>query len=64
MFRALKYLFLVGFAAVCTAAGALWWFAHAPLQMGASAVEFTIPPGSSLRAAARTIAGAGVEMSP
>jgi len=32
--------------------------------MGASAVEFTIPPGSSLRAAARTIARAGVEMSP
>jgi len=64
MFRALKYLLLVGFVAVCAAAGALWRFAHTPLQMGAPAVEFTIPPGSSLRAAARTIARARVEMSP
>jgi len=64
MFRALKYLLLVGFVAVCAAAGALWRFAHTPLQMGAPAVEFTIPPGNSLRAAARTIARAGVKMSP
>ncbi|MET0679871.1 MAG: endolytic transglycosylase MltG [Burkholderiales bacterium] len=64
MFRALKYLFLLTFLAVFAGAGWLWWFAHEPLRLAAPAVEFTIPPGSSLRAASRVIARAGVDMPP
>jgi UPF0755 protein len=50
--------------AILAAAGSLWWFAHQPLGIGAPTVEFTIPAGSSLRVAARTIARAGVDMPP
>ena len=64
MFRALKYLFLLVFLAISAGAGWLWWFAHEPLRLAGPAVEFTIPPGSSLRAASRTIARAGVDMPP
>ena len=64
MFRALKYLFLLTCLAILAAAGWLWRFAHEPLRLAGPAVEFTIPQGSSLRAASRVIAGAGVEMSP
>jgi UPF0755 protein len=64
MVRALKYLFLLTFLATLGAAGWLWRFAHAPLGLPGPAVEFTIPPGSSLRAASRTIARAGVDMPP
>jgi UPF0755 protein len=64
MFRALKYLFLLTLVAILAGAGWLWWFAHEPLRLAAPAVEFTIPPGSSLRAASRTVARAGVEMPP
>jgi len=64
MFRTLKSLFLLGILAMLAAGGWLWWFAHAPLHLGAPAVEFTIPPGSSLRAASRAIAQAGVDMRP
>jgi UPF0755 protein len=64
MFRALKYLFLLAFLAVSTGAGWLWWFAHEPLRFAGPSIEVTIPPGSSLRAASRTIARAGVDMLP
>jgi UPF0755 protein len=64
MFRTLKSLFLLGILAMLAAGGWLWWFAHTPLKLGAATVEFTIPQGSSLRAASRTIAQAGVGMQP
>jgi UPF0755 protein len=64
MFRALKYLFLLAFLAVFAGAGWLWWFAHEPLRLAGPSIEVTIPPGSSLRAASRTIARAGVDMPP
>ncbi len=64
MFRALKYLFLLTLLAIFAGAGWLWWFAHEPLRLAGPAIEFTIPPGSSLRAASRTIARAGVDMPP
>jgi UPF0755 protein len=64
MFRALKYLFLLAFLAVFAGAGWLWWFAHEPLRLAGPPIEVTIPPGSSLRAASRTIARAGVDMPP
>jgi UPF0755 protein len=64
MFRTLKALFLLGILAMLAAGGWLMWFAHTPLQLGAPTVEFTIPPGSSLRTASRAIAQAGVDMRP
>ena len=64
MFRALKYLFLLTLVAIFAGAGWLWWFAHEPLRFAGPAVEFTIPPGTSLRGASRTIARAGVDMPP
>ena len=64
MFRTLKSLFLLGILAMLAAGGWLWWFAHTPLKLGAATVEFTIPHGSSLRAASRVIAQAGVGMRP
>jgi UPF0755 protein len=64
MFRALKYLFLLTLLAIFAGAGWLWWFAHEPLRLAGPAIEITIPPGSSLRAASRTIARAGVDMPP
>ena len=64
MFRAFKYLFLLAFLAILAGAGWLWWFAHEPLRLAGPAIELTIPPGSSLRAASRTIARAGVDMPP
>jgi UPF0755 protein len=64
MFRTLKSLFLLGILAMLAAGGWLWWFAHTPLRLGAATVEFTIPQGSSLRAASRAIAQAGVGMRP
>ena len=64
MVRTLKALILLGILALLAAGGWLWWFAHTPLQLGAPAAEFTLPHGTSLRAASRAIAAAGVEMRP
>jgi UPF0755 protein len=64
MFRTLKSLLLIGILALLAAGGWLWWFAHTPLKLEATTVEFTIPHGASLRAASRAIAAAGVEMRP
>ncbi len=64
MFRAIKILFLLAFLAIPAGAGWLWWFAHEPLRQAQPVVEVTIAPGSSLRAASRAIAGAGVDMPP
>jgi UPF0755 protein len=64
MFRALNYIFLLTLLAIFAGAGWLWWFAHEPLRLAGPAIDFTIPPGSSLRAASRMIAQAGVDMPP
>jgi UPF0755 protein len=64
MLRVLKYLFLFGIAAVLAAGSWLYWFAHAPLKLASPTVAFTIPAGSSLRAASREMAKAGIAMPP
>jgi UPF0755 protein len=64
MVRKLKSLFLLAIFALLAAGGWLWWFATSPLDVGAPTVEFTLPPGSSLRAASRAIVQAGVNMRP
>jgi UPF0755 protein len=64
MFRTLKLLFLLAILALLAGGGWLWRFAYTPLQLGAPKLEFTIPPGSSLRTASRAIVQAGVDMRP
>jgi UPF0755 protein len=56
MLRLFKALIFLGvLTAVCVASG-LWWYAHRPIDLGTPSVEVTIPPGSSMRAAARIAA--------
>lgn len=64
MIKTFKILFALALLAAAALAGWLWWFAHAPVKLSADIVEFAVPPGSSLRRAAREIAKAGVEMPP
>jgi peptidoglycan lytic transglycosylase G len=59
---ALKLLFLVAVAAGLGFAGWMLWFALSPVKIGASPLEFSIRPGSALRAAARQIIDSGVSM--
>ncbi len=53
-------------AILLAAAGAGWmaWFAHQPLALRESPLEFTVPPRSTLTRAAGDIARSGVSMSP
>lgn len=53
-------------AILLAAAGAGWmaWFAHQPLALRNSPLEFTVQPRSTLSRAASEIAESGVEMSP
>lgn len=63
----LKALFSLLFAAILlVAAGVGWmaWFAHQPLALAASPLEFTVQPRSTLTRAASDIERAGVKMSP
>ena len=62
MFRLLKYLILLGLLASFGAAAWLYHFARTPLGLATDLVEFTIPPGSSLRSATRQMIRAGVDM--
>ena len=45
-------------------AGALAWFAHRPLALAASPLDFTIEPGSSMRQVARQLVDAGIDVQP
>jgi UPF0755 protein len=62
MLKFIKILILLVILAALGAAGWIHHFAHAPLRLKADPIEFTIPPGSSLRAATRQIVRAGVDM--
>ena len=59
---ALKFLFLVAFAAALGFAGWMLWFALTPVKIAASPLEFSVRPGSALRAATRQIVDAGVAL--
>lgn len=50
--------------AAATIAGGGYWWATTPLHLRTAPVDFRIPPGSSLRAAAVLIADAGVDLPP
>jgi UPF0755 protein len=58
------FLILLVLLAVAGGAYALWSFAHAPLELRSTPLEFTLRPGSSVRAASRDLVQAGVEMQP
>ncbi|MCK6389035.1 MAG: endolytic transglycosylase MltG [Zoogloea sp.] len=45
-------------------AGALAWFAHRPVVLAASPLDFTIEPGSSMRQVARQLVDAGIDVQP
>ncbi len=57
MLRIFKALIFLGILSVLGAAAGLWWYASRPILLGVASVDFTIPPGSSMRAAARLAAG-------
>jgi UPF0755 protein len=57
--RLLKWLFLLALLTTGLIAG---WFALRPLPMQSASVEFSVPPGASLRTAARTIEAAGIAL--
>ncbi len=52
----LKALIFLTFLTVAAAAGGLWWYSGQPLSLGADSIDFTVNPGSSMRAAARQAA--------
>lgn len=58
-----RFLFLMLLAVVCSA-GWLAWFAGKPLALTGSPLDFSIPPGQSLRAASQQMAQAGIGFSP
>lgn len=62
MLKLIKYLILLAILAVLGAGAWLYQFARAPLRLSAEPLEFTVAPGSSLRAATRQIVRAGVDM--
>ena len=64
MLRIIRNLVFVLVLGTLAAAGGLVWFLSSPLNLKNSTVEFHIPPGSGLRAAARQIADAGVKLHP
>lgn len=64
MRKLLRTLFLFGTLMLTVLAAAFAWVALSPIGMQREPVEFTIAPGSSLRAVTRAIAAAGAELDP
>lgn len=64
MVKALIGLFIAAILLAAAAAGAMAWFAHQPLGLRESPLEFSVQPGSTLSRAASEIARSGVNMSP
>jgi UPF0755 protein len=60
----IRRLLLLVVLAVIAAAGGAWWFVNNPLALRSSPLDFTITPGSSLRAAAQQVQDAGVSAPP
>jgi UPF0755 protein len=56
--RVIKFVFLLALAAVAWTV----WFAFTPVSLSAATVDFSILPGSGLRAAIRQIRDAGVDI--
>ena len=52
LFNILKALIFLAFLTIATIGGGLWWYSGQRLSLGADSVDFTVNPGSSMRAAA------------
>ena len=46
------------------AAGLLAWFAHTPVHLRQSPLDFTIEPGSPMKQVARQLVDAGIDVEP
>lgn len=63
--RSLKFVVQLGVLILGAFAGWMAWFAFAPLSLeGAKSVDFSIPPGQTLRAASQQISDAGLGFMP
>lgn len=63
--KRLLALFLASFLALgLLAGGALVWYANRPLALAGPTVEFTLPPGTSMKQVAQRIQAAGVGVQP
>lgn len=59
MRRIFQFLFIV-LVLAAAGTGALWWWTTLPLTLAAEKVEISVPPGASLRTAARNAVEGGV----
>jgi UPF0755 protein len=57
-------LLLVLLIAAVAAAGGLFWYVTTPVALSASPLDFEITPGSSMKAVARQVAAAGIDVNP
>lgn len=62
MLKLLTRLILLAIVAAAAVVGWLAWFAHQPLKLERTPVEFTIQPGSALRSAIRQMTASGIAM--
>ena len=64
MLKFIKRLVIAGVCLALALAGGVYWWVSSPLTLVSERVDFQITPGQGLRAAAREIAGAGVDLNP
>lgn len=62
--KLLKKLTILGLMLIVAAGGWFYWKISSPLNLKSDYVDFHIPPGIGMRAAANEIAGAGVPLDP
>jgi len=60
----LKKLVILGLILIVAVGGGFYWKVSSPLTLKSEQVDFHIPPGIGMRAAANEIAGAGVPLDP
>jgi UPF0755 protein len=58
MFRIFKALIFLSILSLACAGGGIWWYAHRPITLATDNVDLIIPPGSSMRTAARLASAA------
>lgn len=57
-------VFVVALMGVVAAVGGLTWFAHSPVGLRQSPLDFTVEPGSGMRQVARQLTDAGIDTWP
>ncbi len=64
MLKLIKTLIVLGLFLIIVLGGGFFWLVSSPMALKSEQIDFNIPPGSSMRAAAREIATAGVVLEP